>query len=74
MKYLLIALGLLLVGCDHPECWEYEVLMPAKSTTEDLLTAESMLYSNGYKRVNIKISRIDGGYIIRATKKESDEK
>jgi hypothetical protein len=48
MKYLLIALSLLMVGCDHPEGWEYESRMPADSTTKDLMETESILYSNGY--------------------------
>lgn len=75
MKYLLIALSLLVVGCcDHPECWEYEARMPANSKTENLLATESMLYSNGYKRVRIKYSVGYICYVIYATKKESEVK
>ena len=72
MKYLLIALSLFVVGCDNPECWEYEARMPANSKTEDLLAAESMLYSNGYKRVRTKYSSGYICYTIYATKKESE--
>jgi hypothetical protein len=73
MKYLLIALSLLMVGCiDHPEGWEYEARMPAASKTEDLMAAESMLYSNGYKRVRIKYSVGYMVYMIYATKKEGE--
>lgn len=72
MKYLLIALSLLIAGCvDHPEGWEYEARMPATSKIEDLMAAESMLYSNGYKRVRIRYSPGYMVYVIRATKKES---
>lgn len=74
MKYLLMALSLLMVGCcDHSECWEYEARMPANSKTEDLLAAESMLYSNGYKRVRIEYSTCYIAYRIYATKTESEE-
>lgn len=72
MKYLLIALSLLVVGCgDHPDGWEYESRISARSKPEDLLAIESMLYSNGYKRVKIMFSRFDICYMIYATKKES---
>lgn len=81
MKYLLIALvvlvivlGSLVAACDNPEYWEYEARMPANSKTEDLLAAESMLYSNGYKRVRIKFSCGNICYAIYATKKESEVK
>lgn len=73
MKYLLIALGLLMVGCDHPEGWEYESRMPANSTTKDLMETESMLYSNGYKRVRIKFSLGYMVYEVYATKTEGEE-
>lgn len=70
MKYLLVALSLLVTGCiDHPEGWEYEARMPATSKIEDLMAAESMLYSNGYKRVRIKYSTGYMVYMIYATKK-----
>lgn len=76
MKYLLIALSLLVAGCDvdNPDCWEYEALIPARSKPEDLLAAESMLYSNGYKRVRIKYFKYSMCYMIYATKKESEAK
>lgn len=74
MKYLLIALSLLMVGCcDYPEGWEYELRMPANSTAKDLMAVESMLYSNGYKRVHIKYSTDYIVYRIYATKTESKE-
>lgn len=73
MKYLLIALSLLVVGCDNPDCWEYESRMPANSTPKDLMETESMLYSNGYKRVRIKYSPYYLGYVIHATKTKSEE-
>lgn len=73
MKCLLIALGLLMVGCDHPDGWEYESRLPANSTTKDLMETESMLYSNGYKRVRIKYSPYYLDYVIQATKTKSEE-
>lgn len=72
MKNLFIALSLLMVGCDNPDFWEYEVRMPESSTTEELLATESMLYSNGYKRVRIKYSNGYICYKIYATRKESE--
>ena len=74
MKYLLIALSLLVVGCnvDNPDCWEYESHMPATSKPEDLLAVQSMLYSNGYERVRIKHSNFSLCYVILATRKESE--
>lgn len=74
MKYLLIALSLLVIGCGNPDCWEYEARMPANSKTEDLLAAESMLYSNGYKRVRIEFASAYIYYKIYATRKESEVK
>ena len=76
MKYLLIVFSLLVAGCDvdNPDCWEYEARMHTKSKPEDLLAAESLLYSNGYKRVRIKFSTYNVCYMIYATKKESEAK
>lgn len=72
MKYLLLALCLFTIGCnyDHPDFWEYEAHVSAKSTPEELVAIEKMLYSNGYKRVRIKYSYSFIRYDIFATRKE----
>lgn len=74
MKYLLIALSLLVVGCDidNPDLWEYRVCVPKDTSPQDLLAIESCLRSNGYKRVKILYSCYDGN-IIYATRKENKE-
>ena len=74
MNYLLIALSLLVVGCDidNHDFWEYRVCVPKDTSPQDLLAIESCLKSNGYKRVKILYSCLDGN-IIYATRKENKE-
>lgn len=74
MKYLLIALSLLVVGCDidNPDFWEYRVCVPKDTSPQDLLAIESCLRSNGYKRVKISYLCFNGN-VIYATRKENKE-
>jgi hypothetical protein len=71
MKYLLIALSLLVVGCDidNPGLWEYQVCVPKDTSPQDLVAIESCLMSNGYKRVKIAYSYFDGN-VIYATRND----
>ena len=74
MKYIAVLAAALLVGCDHPDSWEYSVYGPKDATHEQLLGIENALRSNGYKRVYIRTIDFGRATLIQATRTEGGAK
>lgn len=73
MKKLMMTLLLFLYGCsDNLDGWEANFVLREYSP-DALMSTESMLYSNGYKRVKFYYSRHRGAYIFHATRKEDND-
>lgn len=69
-----MALLLFLYGCnDNPDGWEANIILK-QCTPEMVMSTESMLYSNGFKRVKFYYSSYHCAYIFHATRKEEDKK
>lgn len=64
---------LFLYGCsDNPDGWEASFVLREYSP-DALMSTESKLYSNGYKRVKFYYSRHRGAYIFHATRKKDND-
>lgn len=73
MKKLIIALLMFLCGCrDEIHDWEAKFILREYSP-DDLMSTESLLYSNGYKRVKFYYSNYMGAYMFYATHKEDKQ-
>lgn len=74
MKWAVIVMCLALVGCDidNPYLWEFQVCVSKDASPQDLVAIEACLRLNGYKRVKISYSYLDG-HVIYATRKEKKE-
>lgn len=60
-------------GCDNPCNWEFQYRTPNNLSLEKLMEIESVLTSNGYKRIQMKQYTEEGYITIRATKTEGEK-
>jgi hypothetical protein len=73
MKKLIMALLLFLYGCsDNPDGWEANIVLREYSP-DAVMSTESMLYSNGYRRVKFYYSTYRSAYIFHATRKKDND-
>lgn len=72
MKKLIMALLIFVYGCDNPDGWEANIVL-RECTPDAVMSTESLLYSNGYKRVKFYYSTYSRAYIFHATRKEDND-